>query len=91
MKVNKQAIENWLEGNGFKRMVVCKSTNEYLYVDGNGINIWINWDSGIFKFAWRIPHTFFKILSGDMTPVYRIDHLDKMYTKFLREVRSHGE
>ncbi|MGN0374947.1 MAG: hypothetical protein ACI4EN_05545 [Butyrivibrio sp.] len=92
MKVNKQSIENWLEGNGFTKWAVCRNgyDTEDQYMDKDGVNLWINWESGAFRFAWLIPHSVFKIVSGDMSPVYRIDHLDKMYTKFLREVRSHG-
>ena len=33
----------------------------------------------------------FKIVSGDMSPVWRLDHLEKMYNKFLREVTVHGK
>lgn len=29
--------------------------------------------------------------SGDMSPVWRLDHLEKMYNKFLREVTVHGK
>lgn len=92
MKVNKQYIENWLEGNGFSKWAVCRNSydTEDQYMDKDGINLWINWESGAFRFAWLIPQSVFKIVSGDMSPVYRINHLDKMYTKFLREVRSHG-
>ena len=92
VKVNKQAIENWLEGNGFTKWAICRNGYdiEEQYIDTDGINLWINWESGMFRFAWLIPKSVFKIVSGEMSPVYSITHLDKMYTRFLREVRAHG-
>ena len=72
---------------------VCRNgdNTEDQYMDTTGINLWINWESGNFRFAWMIPHTVFKIVSGDMSPVWRLDHLEKMYNKFLREVTVHGK
>ena len=84
MGVNKTVVTKW---------AVCRNgyNTEDQYIDEDGINIWINWESGNFRFAWVIPHTVFKIVSGDMSPVWRLDHLEKMYNKFLREVTVHGK
>lgn len=93
MGVNKTVVTKWLEENGFTKWAVCRNgyNTEDQYIDGDGINIWINWESGNFRFAWVIPYTVFKIVSGDMSPVWRLDHLEKMYNKFLREVTVHGK
>ena len=92
-RVNKTVVTKWLEDSGFTKWAVCRNgyNTEDQYIDGDGINIWINWESGNFRFAWVIPHTVFKIVSGDMSPVWRLDHLEKMYNKFLREVTVHGK
>ena len=91
--VNKRVVRKWFEVSGFTKWAVCRNgyNTEDQYIDGDGINIWINWESGIFRFAWVIPHTVFKNVCGDMSPVWRLDHLEKMYNKFLREVTVHGK
>ena len=91
MGVNKIVVEKWLEENGFSQWCICCHSNEVQYMDREGVNLWINWESGDFRFAWVIPKSVFKIVSGGMSPVWRLDHLDKMYTKFLMEVRAHGK
>lgn len=93
MGVNKAVVIKWLEDSGFTKWAVCRNgyNTEDQYIDEDGINIWINWEFGNFRFAWVIPHTVFKIVSGDMSPVWRLDHLEKMYNKFLREVTVHGK
>lgn len=90
MGVSKIAVETWLEEMKFSRWAVNNCTGEVQYMDDNGVNLWVNWETGNFRFGWLIPCSLFKIVSGDLSPVWRLDHLEKTYARFLREVKGHG-
>lgn len=89
MNVSKNKIQKWLTEKGFTRWAVYHGSNTDQYMDADGVNLWINWESGNFRMEWMIPHSIFRIVSGDMFPVWKLDHLERMYNRFLREVRAH--
>ena len=45
MGVNKTVVTKWLEDSGFTKWAVCRNgyNTEDQYIEGDGINIWINW------------------------------------------------
>lgn len=93
MGVNKIVVEAWLKENGFS--LLCErrfsETVEFVYVDENGVNISIDFNTGEFYMSWVIPRSTFTIESGKAAPVWNLNHLDKMCRKFRKEVRVHGK
>lgn len=93
MGVNKIVVEKWLQENGFSLFgkVDSEENIKYFYLDEYGINLLIDYNTGIFEMSWIIPHSTFSIESGEMAPVWNLNHLDKMCKRFRKEVRAHGK
>ena len=89
MGVNKTVVTKWLEDSGFTKWAVCRNgyNTEDQYIDEDGINIWINWESGNFRFAWVIPHTVFKIVTNFYGRLQFMASSEKL-KKLIEEVRE---
>ena len=53
----------------------------------SGINVMIDYESDSFSLEYMIPHSIFRITSGDMSPFSSDDHYTKMITK-LRSITA---
>lgn len=89
MAIGKETAKMWLSGKGFVRYSISCTTREEQYMDQDGVNLFVNFETGDFRFAWMIPHSLFRIESGNMSPVWNLDFLEKMYQRFLKEVAVH--
>lgn len=56
------------------------------FMDKQGINLFVNFDTGEFYMKWLIPHTVFTIECPNCSPISNVVHFEKMYEKFKRYV-----
>lgn len=52
------------------------------FMDKQGINLFVNFDTGEFYMKWLIPNTIFKIECPKCSPISNVEHFEKMYKKF---------
>lgn len=54
----------------------------YQFMDEQGINLFVDFNTGEFYMKWNIPKTLFTIECPKCSPISNVEHFEKMYNKF---------